>query len=74
MNRIKVETVVGLFVLVGLVSFAFLAVKLGGIGDASGSHYTADRPLPLCFWIEKRGGGRDGRCRGRQGNRHPLQP
>jgi phospholipid/cholesterol/gamma-HCH transport system substrate-binding protein len=40
MNRIKVETVVGLFVLVGLVSFAFLAVKLGGIGDARGSHYT----------------------------------
>lgn len=40
MNRIKLETVVGLFVLMGLLSFAFLAVKLGGIGAASGDQYT----------------------------------
>jgi len=40
MNRIKLETIVGLFVLVGLLSFAFLAVKLGDIGATSGDHYT----------------------------------
>ena len=40
MNRIKLETVVGLFVLVGLVSFGFLAVKLGGVGAAGGDQYT----------------------------------
>ena len=46
MNRIKLETVVGLFVLMGLLSFAFLAVKLGGIGAASGDQYTLS-PLVL---------------------------
>lgn len=39
MNRIKTETVVGLFLLVGLVAVALLAVKLGGIGDFDNDHY-----------------------------------
>jgi phospholipid/cholesterol/gamma-HCH transport system substrate-binding protein len=39
MNRIKTETVVGLFLLVGLVAVALLAVKLGGVGDFDSDHY-----------------------------------
>jgi len=40
MNRIKTETVVGLFFLMGLATFAFLAVKLGGVGGLDSGHYT----------------------------------
>ena len=40
MSRIRIETVVGLFLIVGLVAFGFLAVKLGGVGDFSGDSYT----------------------------------
>jgi len=39
MNRIKTETVVGFFLLMGLVAIALLAVKLGGVGDFDGDHY-----------------------------------
>jgi phospholipid/cholesterol/gamma-HCH transport system substrate-binding protein len=39
MGRITTEVVVGFFLVLGLVSFGFLAVKLGGIGDVSAGHY-----------------------------------
>ena len=39
MGRITTEVVVGFFLVLGLVAFAFLAVKLGGIGDVSAGHY-----------------------------------
>lgn len=39
MKRINLEVIVGLFVVSGLVAFAFLAVKLGGIGDVDAGHY-----------------------------------
>lgn len=40
MNRINIQIIVGFFVIVGLLAFAFLAVKLGGIGDFDHNHYT----------------------------------
>lgn len=39
MSRIKIETIVGFFVLMGLAAFAFLAVKLGGVGDFDPNNY-----------------------------------
>lgn len=39
MSRIRIETVVGLFLIVGLAAFGFLAVKLGDVGDFSGDSY-----------------------------------
>ena len=39
MKRVNIEVVVGFFVIVGLVAFAFLAVKLGGIGDLDHGNY-----------------------------------
>lgn len=42
MERITTEVVVGFFLVLGLVSFGFLAVKLGGIGNVSASNYTLD--------------------------------
>ncbi len=40
MKRINLEVVVGLFVILGVLTFAFLAVKLGGLGDVETGHYT----------------------------------
>ena len=40
MQRINLEVIVGAFVILGLVAFAFLAVKLGGIGGVDAQHYT----------------------------------
>ena len=39
-NRINIQIIVGFFVILGLLAFAFLAVKLGGIGDLDPDHYT----------------------------------
>jgi phospholipid/cholesterol/gamma-HCH transport system substrate-binding protein len=39
MKRINLEVIVGTFVILGLAAFAFLAVKLGGIGDVQAGHY-----------------------------------
>ena len=39
MKRINLEVIVGLFVILGLVAFAFLAVKLGDIGSVETGHY-----------------------------------
>ncbi len=39
-NRINIQIVVGFFVIFGLLAFAFLAVKLGGIGNLDHDHYT----------------------------------
>jgi phospholipid/cholesterol/gamma-HCH transport system substrate-binding protein len=35
MKRINLEVIVGFFLIVGLVAFAFLAVKLGGLGTST---------------------------------------
>lgn len=40
MKRINLEVIVGTFVILGLAAFAFLAVKLGGIGNVDAGHYT----------------------------------
>lgn len=39
MKRINLEVIVGLFVLLGLAAFAFLAVKLGDVGNVEAGHY-----------------------------------
>ena len=40
MRRFNTEVVVGLFLILGLTTFAFLAVTLGGVGDTGAGHYT----------------------------------
>ncbi len=39
MSRFNTEIVVGLFLILGIVTFGFLAVKLGGLGDTGVNHY-----------------------------------
>jgi phospholipid/cholesterol/gamma-HCH transport system substrate-binding protein len=39
MKRVNIEMVVGFFLIFGLMAFAFLAVKLGGIGNLDANHY-----------------------------------
>lgn len=39
MNRINIQVVVGFFLIIGLIAFAFLAVKLGGVGDFDQGQY-----------------------------------
>ena len=39
MKRINLEVIVGFFVLLGLAAFAFLAVKLGDVGNVEAGHY-----------------------------------
>lgn len=39
MSRVNTEVIVGFFVIFGLISFGFLAVKLGGIGDYNSDQY-----------------------------------
>lgn len=39
MRRINTEVTVGFFLILGLVAFAFLAVKLGGVGEIQRGHY-----------------------------------
>lgn len=40
MKRINLEVIVGLFVILGVLTFSFLAVKLGGLGDVETGNYT----------------------------------
>lgn len=40
MKRIRIETIVGLFVLLGIASFAFMAVKIGDLAHASSDNYS----------------------------------
>ena len=42
MRRFNTEVVVGLFLIAGLVTFAFLAVKLGGLGNTQTGHYVLE--------------------------------
>ena len=42
MRRFNTEVVVGLFLTLGLITFAFLAVTLGGLGNSSAGHYTLE--------------------------------
>lgn len=42
MRRFNTEVVVGLFLILGLVTFAFLAVRLGGLGNTSAGHYVLE--------------------------------
>lgn len=42
MGRFNTEVVVGLFLILGLTTFAFLAVKLGGIGDTKAGQYVLE--------------------------------
>ena len=42
MRRFNTEVVVGLFLILGLVTFAFLAVKLGGMGDTTAGRYVLE--------------------------------
>ena len=39
MKRINLEVIVGFFVILGLAAFAFLAVKLGDVGNVETGHY-----------------------------------
>jgi phospholipid/cholesterol/gamma-HCH transport system substrate-binding protein len=39
MRRFNTEVVVGLFLIIGLLTFAFLAVRLGGLGEGRAGHY-----------------------------------
>lgn len=40
MKRLTIETVVGLFLITGLVCFSYLAIKLGGVGLFDPESYT----------------------------------
>lgn len=40
MKRLNTEVIVGLFVLIGLASFSFLAVGLGNVADFNAGEYT----------------------------------
>jgi phospholipid/cholesterol/gamma-HCH transport system substrate-binding protein len=42
MRRFNTEVVVGLFLILGLTTFAFLAVKLGGVGDTGTGRYVLE--------------------------------
>lgn len=42
MKRINLEVIVGLFVMVGVVCFGYLAVKLGGVNPMGASSYHID--------------------------------
>ena len=42
MRRFNTEVVVGLFLTLGLITFAFLAVRLGGLGDTGAGHYVLE--------------------------------
>ncbi len=42
MRRFNTEVVVGLFLILGLVTFAFLAVRLGGLGNTAAGHYVLE--------------------------------
>lgn len=39
MKRIRLETIVGLFVVLGVASFAFMAIKIGGIAESGTDTY-----------------------------------
>ena len=39
MKRFNTEVVVGLFLIIGLTTFGFLAVQLGGLGSTNAGHY-----------------------------------
>ena len=40
MNRINIETGVGIFLVIGLISLGFLSVKLGGVNLFGAQHYS----------------------------------
>ena len=42
MGRFNTEVVVGLFLILGLTTFAFLAVKLGGVGSTDAGKYVLE--------------------------------
>ena len=42
MRRFNTEVVVGLFLILGLTTFAFLAVELGGMGASNAGHYVLE--------------------------------
>ena len=42
MGRFNTEVVVGLFLILGLTTFAFLAVKLGGVGNTDAGKYVLE--------------------------------
>jgi phospholipid/cholesterol/gamma-HCH transport system substrate-binding protein len=42
MKRFNTEVVVGLFLTLGLITFAFLAVRLGGLGDTGVGRYVLE--------------------------------
>ena len=42
MNRFNTEVIVGLFLVIGLTAFAFLAVELGGMGSTEAGRYTVE--------------------------------
>ena len=42
MRRFNTEVVVGLFLILGLATFAFLAVRLGGMGESGAGRYVLE--------------------------------
>ena len=42
MRRFNTEVVVGLFLILGLAAFAFLAVRLGGMGESGAGRYVLE--------------------------------
>ena len=53
MSRFNTEVVVGLFLIFGLLAFAFLAVRLGGLGDARAGHYVLEARFQSTSGLKK---------------------
>ena len=53
MRRINIEVVVGFFLVLGLVSFAFLAVELGGLGNTETGRYALEARFQSTSGLKK---------------------
>ena len=53
MKRFNTEVVVGLFLTLGLITFAFLAVQLGGLGDTGAGRYVLEARFQSTSGLKK---------------------
>jgi len=53
MSRFNTEVVVGLFLILGLTTFAFLAVKLGGLGNTGAGLYVLEARFQSTSGLKK---------------------
>ncbi len=68
MKKYSMETIVGIFVVVGLICVGYLSVKLGKVSLFHEQHLHAVRPFHLCRRLKGGQSGRGVRHRGGQGH------